>query len=62
MFKNLLEHPRTTIAGLLLGVITIGGVFMQQGVTGGKMGTGTVISLVVGVATALLGIASKDPS
>lgn len=62
MFKNMIEHPKTTFAGLLLGVITVGGVFMQQGVTGGKLGTGSVVSLVVGIATALMGIVAKDPS
>lgn len=59
--ENLWEHPRTTVAGVLLGVATIAGALNGQGVTLGQAGTGTVVALISGVATALLGILSRDP-
>lgn len=60
-FANLRNHPKTTFAGVLLGAVTIFTVFMQQGVTLGNLGTGTVVSLVIGVCTALLGMLARDP-
>src|SRR5580704_18811623 len=58
---NIWKYPRTSAAGLLIAVITIAGVFSQQGVTLGTAGAGTVISLVSAVATALLGLLARDP-
>jgi hypothetical protein len=46
---------------LLIGIISIAGVLSQQGITLGSAGTGTVIALVSGIATALLGLLSRDP-
>jgi hypothetical protein len=59
--SNLWNHPKTSIAGLLIAVVTVAGVFAQQGVTLGAAGAGTVISLVSAVATALLGLLARDP-
>lgn len=59
---NIWNHPQTTIAGLLIAVATIAGVLSQQGITLGTAGTGTVVALVAALATALLGLVSKDPS
>ena len=59
--KNIWQHPRTTIAGLLIAIITVAGVFTQQGVSLGQAGSGTVISLISAVATALLGLLARDP-
>src|SRR5258708_10652791 len=39
---NIWNHPRTTAAGLLIGVASIGSVLAQQGITLGKAGTGSV--------------------
>jgi len=65
MFKNwlnnILAHPKTTVAGLLIGTVTVCGVLTQQGITLGHAGTGTVVALISGLATALLGMSSKDP-
>jgi len=61
MFSNLWNHPKTTAVGLLLAIVTIGGVFLQQGVTLGNLGTGNVVSLAIGIATALLGLLARDP-
>lgn len=65
MFKqwlqNIMAHPKTSAAGLLIAVVTIGGVFAQQGITLGHAGTGTVVTLVSAVCTALLGLIAKDP-
>ena len=33
----------------------------QQGITLGKAGTGTVVSLVTAMASALLGLLARDP-
>jgi hypothetical protein len=47
---------------LLIAIMTVGGALSQQGITLGTAGTGTVLSLVCGIATALLGLLAKDPS
>jgi hypothetical protein len=60
--SNIWNHPKTSAAGLLIAVVTIGGVLSQQGVTLGGAGTGTVVTLVSALASALLGLLAKDPS
>jgi hypothetical protein len=60
-FSNIWNHPKTSAAGLLIAVITIAGVLSQQGLTLGAAGTGTTITLVSGLATALLGLLARDP-
>ena len=60
--SNIWNHPRTSAAGLLIGVASIGSVLSQQGITLGKAGTGTVVSLAAGIATVLLGLLAKDPT
>jgi hypothetical protein len=60
-FKNIWNHPKTSAAGLLIAVASVAGVLSQQGVTLGKVGTGTVVSLASALATALLGLMAKDP-
>jgi len=60
--SNIWNHPRTSVAGLLIGVAGIGSVLSQQGITLGKAGTGTVVSFATGLATVLLGLLAKDPS
>ncbi len=59
--SNIWNHPRTSIAGLLIAVVTVAGVFSQQGVTLGTAGTGTIVSLIAAAATALLGLLARDP-
>ena len=59
--SNIWNHPKTSAAGLLIAVVTIAGVLSQQGISFGKAGTGSVISLVIALATALLGLLAKDP-
>ncbi len=58
---NIWEHPRTSAAGLLIAVVTIAGVLSQQGLTLGKAGAGSVVSLISALATALLGLLARDP-
>ena len=58
---NIWNHPKTSAAGLLIAVVSIAGVLSQQGITLGKAGTGTVVTLVAALATALLGLLAKDP-
>ncbi len=59
---NIWNHPKTSAAGLLIGVISIASVLAQQGLTLGAAGSGTVVTLVSAVATALLGLLARDPS
>jgi len=61
IFSNALDHPRTSAAGVLIAIVSITGVLSQQGVTFGKAGTGTVVSLVTAMASALLGLLARDP-
>lgn len=59
--KNIWNHPKTSAAGLLIAVASVAGVLSQQGVSLGKVGTGTAVSLASALATALLGLMAKDP-
>lgn len=59
---NIFNHPKTSIAGLLIGVVTVCGVLSNQGITLGTAGTGTWVTLASGLATAFLGLIAKDPS
>jgi hypothetical protein len=59
--SNIWKHPKTSAAGLLIAVASVAEVFSQQGVSLGKVGTGTVVSLASALATALLGLLAKDP-
>jgi hypothetical protein len=61
VFANIWQHPKTSVAGVLIAVVTIAGVLSRQGVTLGSMGTGTVVSFIGALATALLGLLAKDP-
>ena len=59
--SNIWNHPKTSAAGVLIAIVTIAGVLSQQGISLGNAGTGTVISLVSAIATALLGLLARDP-
>jgi hypothetical protein len=59
--SNIWNHPRTSIAGLLIAIVTIAAVFSQQGVTLGTAGSGTIVTLASAIATALLGLLARDP-
>ena len=59
--SNIWNHPKTSAAGVLIAVATIAGVLSQQGITLGTVGSGTVVALVSGLATALLGLLARDP-
>jgi hypothetical protein len=58
---NIWNHPKTSIAGLLIATVSIAGVLSRQGVNLGHAGSGTVVTLVSAIATALLGLLAKDP-
>jgi hypothetical protein len=62
LITNIWNHPRTSAAGLLIAVVSIGGVLSQQGVTLGHAGTGTVVTLATATASALLGLLARDPN
>jgi hypothetical protein len=38
-FSNALDHPRTSVAGLLIAAVSVAGVLSQQGITLGNAGT-----------------------
>jgi len=61
MFSNIWNHPKTSAAGLLIAIVTIASVFSQQGITLGNAGSGSVVTLISGVAAALLGLLARDP-
>ncbi len=58
--ERMFDHPKTSTAGLLLGLTTVLGVLQQQGISLGQAGTGTIVSLAAALATALLGLLAKD--
>jgi hypothetical protein len=58
---NIWRHPKTSMAGVLIAIITVAGVLTQQGVTLGTAGSGTVVTLAGALATALLGLLARDP-
>jgi hypothetical protein len=53
-------NPKSSVAGVLIALTTITGVLSAQGITLGHAGSGTVVALVSGLATAILGLLSKD--
>ncbi len=59
--SNIWNHPRTSATGLLIAIGTVAGVLSQQGVNLGRAGSGTVVTLVGALATALLGLFAQDP-
>lgn len=62
IFANAWNQPRTSAAGLLIAISTIAQTLSQQGVNLGKAGSGTVITLIAAVATAILGLLARDPA
>ena len=60
--SNIWNHPKTSAAGLLIAVVTIASTLTQQGITLGAAGNGTVVTLISGLATALLGLLARDPA
>lgn len=61
LYSNIWQHPKTSIAGILIAVVTVAGVLSQQGITLGNLGTGTVVTFISALATAFLGLLAKDP-
>ena len=59
---NIWQHPRTSVSGMLIAAVTITGVLSGQGITLGRAGTGTVVSLFAAMATAFLGLLARDPA
>jgi hypothetical protein len=59
--SNIWNHPKTSVAGSLIAIVTIAGVLSHQGVNLGQAGSGTIVTLVGAIATALLGLLARDP-
>jgi hypothetical protein len=60
MIDRVIQHPKTSAAGLLIGLTSVLGVLQQQGVSLGHVGTGSGISLATALASAVLGLLAKD--
>ena len=60
LFSRVTANPKSSAVGVLLAVTTVTGVLTTQGISLGKAGTGTVVALVSGLATAFLGLLAKD--
>jgi CheY-like chemotaxis protein len=61
-FANIWNHPKTSASGVLIAIATIAGVLTQQGVKLGNVGSGTAVSLVGALASAVLGLLARDPA
>jgi hypothetical protein len=59
--SNIWNHPKTSATGVLIAVVTIAGVFSQQGITLGHVGNGTIVTLASALGTAFLGLLARDP-
>lgn len=59
--SNVWQHPKTSVAGVLIAVVTVAGVLSQQGVSLGTLGNGTIVTFISALASALLGLLAKDP-
>lgn len=59
--SNIWNHPKTSAAGLLIAIVTVAGVLSGQGIDLGRAGSGTVVTLIGALATALLGLLAQDP-
>jgi hypothetical protein len=59
--SNIWNHPKTSVAGSLIAIVTVAGVLSHQGVNLGQAGSGTIVTLVGAIATALLGLLARDP-
>lgn len=62
ILSNVWNQPKTSATGLLIALVTIAGVLSQQGIDLGKAGTGTVVTLIGALSTALLGLLARDPA
>ena len=62
MLTNVITHWKTSVSGVLIATVSVSGVLMAHGVTGGKAGTSTYVEIAAAVATALLGLLARDPS
>lgn len=60
--SNIWKHPKTSAAGVLIAVASVAGALSQQGITLGKAGTGSLVTVIAAVATALLGLLAQDPA
>lgn len=59
--QNFWLRPKTTVAGILLGVIQIAPVLLHYGITLGAVNGLPGVAVASGIATALLGMLAKDP-
>jgi len=59
--SNIWLHPKTSAAGLLIAIVTITSVLSTQGITLGSVGSGSIVTLISGLAAALLGLLARDP-
>jgi oligoribonuclease (3'-5' exoribonuclease) len=61
LLANIWNHPKSSLAGVLIAIVTVAGVLSQQGITLGTAGSGTILALLGALATSLLGLLARDP-
>jgi len=59
--SNIWKHPQTSISGVLIAVVSLASVLAEHGITLGTAGSGTTVTLLSALATAVLGLLSRDP-
>ena len=60
--KTIWTDPKTTIGGLLVGIVLVANVLTTHGVQLGHIGTTDWITLVGALAAAVGGCLAKDPA
>ena len=61
LIQNITAHPKTTVLGLLSAAGMVVGLLTSQGVTGGHLGTGTVVGFAGALVAGLTGMVARDP-
>jgi hypothetical protein len=58
--SNIWLHPKTSIVGVLVALLSVTGILLQHGITFGHVGAGTTVGLISSLCTLLLGLFAKD--
>lgn len=59
--RHAIQNWKTSAAGVLIAIVAVCGALATQGVSLGHAGTGTVVSLITAIASAVLGVLARDP-
>ncbi len=61
VLANIVNHPKTSATGFLIGLVSVLNVFAHQGIGLGKIGSGSVVAFLTALATVALGCLARDP-